>query len=140
MWIDKEDDRAVFMDNRILSTTLCDGRSLHVCPDIVADFTKMPFGSETFWQVVFDPPHMNSLGENSWMAKKYGFLFPHWKADIKGGFDECWRVLKTNGTLIFKWNETDISIDVIMDLIDQKPLYAHRMGKKEQTIWITYIK
>ncbi len=58
-------------------------------PDVEMDFTNMQFVDETFKMVVFDPPHLNKLGENSWMAKKYGVLNPTWQDDIKKGFDEC---------------------------------------------------
>ena len=36
-----------------------------------------------------------------------------WKDMIKKGFQECFRVLKPNGTLIFKWNECRIPIKEI---------------------------
>lgn len=42
-WFDKEHKNALYMDNRILDTTLCDGRKLVVNPDIVADFKNIPF-------------------------------------------------------------------------------------------------
>ena len=41
---------------RELSTELCDGRHFEVKPDVVADFTNMPYPVESFSMVVFDPP------------------------------------------------------------------------------------
>ena len=41
---------------------------------------------------------------NNYMAKKYGKLDKSWKETIKSGFDECMRVLKPYGTLIFNSN------------------------------------
>ena len=58
----------------------------------------------------FDLPHLLKAGDNSWLAKKYGKLTDEWEIDIKQGFDECMRVLKPNGTLIFKWNEQQIKL------------------------------
>ena len=44
-WFDREHEETVYMDNRTLETTLCDGRKLIVKPDVVADFRKMPYVS-----------------------------------------------------------------------------------------------
>ena len=49
-WFDKENENALYMDNRTLDTTLCDGRKLVVNPDIVADFKSMPFDMYTTYQ------------------------------------------------------------------------------------------
>lgn len=73
-WFDKNNPDVEFCDIREFEDTLCDGRKLSVAPDTIADFTNLPFEDNTFWHIVFDPPHMTSLGENSWMAKKYGVL------------------------------------------------------------------
>lgn len=42
-WFDKENPLILFADIRDEEHTLCDGRSLKVHPDIVSDFTDMPF-------------------------------------------------------------------------------------------------
>ena len=42
-YFDKNDSRVLFCDIRSLTTTLCDGRKFEINPDIVADFTKLPF-------------------------------------------------------------------------------------------------
>lgn len=67
------------------------------------------------------PPHLVKAGDNSWLAKKYGKLSSAWPQDIKQGFDECMRVLKPNGTLIFKWNEEQIKLKEILNCINYKP-------------------
>jgi len=140
MWFDKENPNVLYADQRTESHILCDGRALEIKPDIEIDFTNMPFPDDTFSLVVFDPPHLKSLGKNSWMAKKYGVLLPTWELDIKAGFDECMRVLKNHGTLIFKWNENQIKIKKIIDIIGQTPLFGHPSGKNGQTIWMTFMK
>lgn len=139
-WFDKENPNVLFADIRTESHTLCDGRSLEIKPDIEMDFTEMPFDDNTFKMVVFDPPHLNKLGKNSWMAKKYGVLFPSWETDIRAGFDECMRVLKPDGTLIFKWNETQITLDLVLKAIQCKPLFGHVTGRHGKTIWMCFIK
>src|SRR4051812_35499881 len=80
-WFDKNNLLAMFMDKRAEGHVLCDGRALNINPDVVADFTNMPFADESFYLVVFDPPHMTSLGQNSWMAKKYGRLIGGWESE-----------------------------------------------------------
>ncbi|WP_196792659.1 hypothetical protein [Jonquetella anthropi] len=48
-WYDKDNPNVVFMDNRKLDETLCDGRRLVVSPDVVGDFRHMPFSDESFY-------------------------------------------------------------------------------------------
>ena len=139
-WFDKKDDRAVFTDKRSEQHTLCDGRELIIEPDMVMDFTDLQFDDEQFHMVVFDPPHLNKIGSNSWMAKKYGKLDETWPLMIKDGFAECFRVLKPNGTLIFKWNETQILTKDILALTDQKPVVGHISGKRANTHWVCFLK
>lgn len=139
-WFDKDNPEALFMDIRQETTTLCDGRILEVNPDVIGDFRNMPFGDESFSLVLFDPPHLKSLGKSSWMAKKYGRLFPTWEDDIKQGFDECMRVLKPDGVLVFKWNEQQISTTKIIEVVKQEPLFGHTSGKGNHTIWMCFIK
>ena len=126
------------MDNRKLENVLCDGRKLVINPDIVADFREIPFKDNTFYLVVFDPPHLVRAGDNSWLAKKYGKLNPDtWEEDIKQGFNECMRVLKQNGTLIFKWNEDQIKLKEILSVIEYKPLFGN---KRSKTHWLVFMK
>lgn len=139
-WFDKKDERAVFTDKRSEQHTLCDGRELIIEPDMVMDFTDLQFDDEQFHMVVFDPPHLNKIGSNSWMAKKYGKLDETWPLMIKDGFAECFRVLKPNGTLIFKWNETQILTKDILALTDQKPVVGHISGKRANTHWVCFLK
>ena len=139
-WFDKKDERAVFTDKRSERHTLCDGRELIIEPDMEMDVTNLQFDDEQFHMVVFDPPHLNKIGDNSWMAKKYGKLDETWPKMIKDGFAECFRVLKPNGTLIFKWNETQILTKDILALTDQKPVVGHISGKRANTHWICFLK
>lgn len=137
-WFDKKNENTVFMDNRTLEDTLCDGRRLIIKPDIVADFKDMPFEDNTFYLVIFDPPHLKQAGKNSWLAKKYGTLDKQtWSQDIRQGFNECMRVLKPNGTLIFKWNEEQIKLKDILKVIEYKPLFGNKRAK---THWLVFMK
>ena len=140
-WFDKENKNVDFCDFRVLDDTLCDGRKLEIKPDIVCDFTKLPMKNNTYYLVVFDPPHLIKVGDNSWLAKKYGKLPNYnWQEILKKGFKECMRVLKPNGVLIFKWNETDITVSKIIDVVEQMPLFGHKSGKREKTHWLCFMK
>lgn len=140
-YFDKKDTRVLFGDIRKEEHILSDGRKLTVSPDKIMDFRQLPFEDQTFTLVVFDPPHLTSLGKNSWMAKKYGVLDKEtWQEDLKKGFSECIRVLKQDGILIFKWNEHDILISEILKLIKLKPIFGHRSGKLSKTHWVTFMK
>jgi len=137
IWFDKENPDVVYMDNRELTDILCDGRVLNINPDVVADFRDMPFEDNTFYLVVFNPPHLIKAGKNSWLAKKYGVLSQNWKQDIAQGFRECMRVLKPNGILIFKWNEEQVKLSEVLEAIDYKPLFGNRRSK---THWLVFMK
>ena len=137
-WFDKRNRNCVFMDNRELDETLCDGRRLIIEPDVIGDFTKMPFRDEYFHLVVFDPPHLIRCGNKSWLKKKYGILNSSWKDDIRRGFNECFRVLKKNGVLIFKWNEQQISVNDIIKEIGYDPIFGNKTSKN--TIWLVFVK
>lgn len=137
-WFDKQHEDVIYMDKRELSDTLSDGRKLEVRPDVVADFRDMPFEDNSFYLVVFDPPHLLRAGDNSWLAKKYGKLEQDsWQDDISKGFDECMRVLKPNGTLIFKWNEEQIKLGQVLKAINTEPLVGN---KRSKTHWLVFMK
>ena len=126
------------MDIRKEYEELDSGHIINVNPDVVADFRNIPFEDDSFHLVVFDPPHLIRAGKNSWMAKKYGKLDPlTWSDDIKQGFDECMRVLKPNGTLIFKWADVQVGTSQILKAIDYKPLFGQ---KRQKTHWLVFMK
>lgn len=146
-WFDKENPDVEFVDIRELDCEAIwksgNGKATRYCcihPTTVADFTDLPFGDNSFYHVVFDPPHLTSIGENAWLAKKYGRLSVGWQQMLRDGFAECMRVLKPNGTLIFKWNEYDIPVKKILDVIGYQPLYGHKSGKQQKTHWMAFIK
>lgn len=147
IWFKKECPAAVYMDCREehdmfiwKSTKNNSVRTCNVDPDVMADFTKMPFEDNTFELVVFDPPHLKQIGENAWMKKKYGKLLEKWEQLIHNGFWECMRVLKPYGTLIFKWSEIQIPTRKVINAIGEDPLFGHRSGKAMNTHWLCYMK
>lgn len=144
MWFDKHDPRAVFFDKRREHYEGLwkgsPGSTLDIAPDVVGDFTHMPFADNSFALVVFDPPHLVRAKETSWLVKKYGKLDQNWPQMLHDGFSECMRVLKPEGTLIFKWSEHDIPSAEVWNAIGQKPLFGHRSGKQSGTFWGCFMK
>lgn len=145
-WFDKDDSRAIFMDNRICHHELKDSsstggfRSLEIRPTICADFTALPFQSSSFAMVVFDPPHFERNGASSWVGLKYGTLKGEWREMLRQGFSEGFRVLRAGGVLIFKWCSFEIQLSKILTLTPEKPLFGHKSGKNSLTHWVVFSK
>lgn len=136
-WFDRENPDVVYMDERRLETTLCDGRTLIIEPDVVGDFRQMPFPDGTFSLVVFDPPHLVKAGAKSWLALKYGVLGNDWREDLRKGFAECFRVLRPDGVLVFKWSEAQVPLKEILPLAGHKALFGERRSRKH---WVVFMK
>lgn len=113
---------------------------LSVMPHIISDFSALPFKSEYFSLVIWDPPHLKKIGKTSFLFKKYGRLPSYWESLIRAGFDECWRVLRVRGTLIFKWNTEQVSLPAILKCFPIVPLLGHRTTKNLKTHWIVFYK
>lgn len=111
-----------------------------VRPDVVCDFTNLPFEDDFFNLVVFDPPHIVKASETAWIVKAYGKLEESWREMLHDGFTECMRVLRPYGTLVFKWNEVHIPADEVWKAICKKPLFGHHSGKKSNTFWGCFMK
>lgn len=144
-WFDKKHPDALFVDRRITKPYIVgkgkDKRLRSCLPDKVMDFRNLDLKSNSFKLVVFDPPHFTSLGEKSYTAQTYGRLDKKtWREDLTKGFAECFRVLKKDGILIFKWNEYDIRLSEILKLTPMQPLFGHPSGKMQKTHWITFMK
>lgn len=145
-WFDRANPDAIFVDNRRESHSLTDAsstggrRSLVIDPDIVADFAALPFPDEHFALVAFDPPHLVQNGKSGWLAKKYGKLGADWRDDLRKGFAECFRVLRPDGVLVFKWNEHEIRVSEVLALTDVQPLFGNRCGKTAKSHWLVFMK
>lgn len=139
-WFDKENPKVVFGDIRSEEQILCDGRMLRVEPDVKLDFRKLPFPNGIFKLVAFDPPHLERAGPRSWLASKYGKLGHDWREDMRKGFAECFRVLAEDGVLVFKWNETQITVRELLELAPHRPLFGNTYRVKHATHWMVFMK
>lgn len=141
---DKNNSNVCFMDiRREAPQKLSNGAVFQVKPDIIGDFTNIPFASNLFYMVIFDPPHLR-CGEKSFMFKKYGTLTADWKNTIQRGFEECFRVLRPFGVLIFKWSDSFKKLPDILKLAPCKPVIVHTaiMSKslKKRTHFAVFMK
>lgn len=65
-WFDKDNPNVEFCDNRTMERTeYYPGRYIEIKPDTVCDFTALPFADNSFYLVVFDPPHLEYAGDTS---------------------------------------------------------------------------
>lgn len=82
-YADKCNPSVLFCDKRIVeSTILCNGETLEIKPDMQIDFRYLPFNDESFYLVIFDPPHIKYGSEKSFMVQKYGKLDKNYKQDL----------------------------------------------------------
>ena len=148
MWFNRENKKVVFGDRRSEKITVTDRsngrkdgtRTLIIDPDIMMDFRNIPYPDGSFKLVAFDPPHLERAGPKSWLAAKYGKLSDDWREDIRVGFLECFRVLEDGGTLVFKWNETQVKLKEILTLTPEQPLFGQVSGRKGMTHWLVFMK
>lgn len=147
MWLDKKNPVATFGDIRRDKITVKDAthkpdgtRTIIIEPDTLMDFRNMPFDDGSFKLVAFDPPHLLRAGPKSWLAAKYGKLSDNWQEDIKSGFNECFRVLEQGGTLVFKWNETQVKLREVLKLSPYPPLFGQVSGRAGMTHWLVFMK
>jgi len=141
-WFNKQHPDTVYIDIRREEKGCLECRpNFQVQPDIKMDFRKLDFPDGQFKLIVWDPPHLHSLGSSSIMRKKYGSLNREtWKQDLTEGFNELWRVLSLHGTLVFKWNTTEISLKDVLGCFKEKPLFGHPTAKHGKTIWCVFFK
>jgi hypothetical protein len=144
-WFDRKDARALFVDKRCaryaidVGTPGTTGRSpIVIAPDVQADFTALPFADEAFHMVVFDPPHVARTEPRGAVTRKFGVLSGDWREMLRAGFAECFRVLKPNGALVFKWGESQFPVAEILALTPHRALFGHRTRKT--TYWAVFMK
>jgi SAM-dependent methyltransferase len=146
MWINKHDPRAVYFDKRDEdfpiepNAAYPNGTTLKVRPDVCGDFTDLTFPEDSFRLVVMDPPHYTKIGMTGVLGKTYGKLLPGWEDVLSAGFRECFRVLKPEGVLIFKWCSVEIPLAKVLALSPYPPLFGHNTGNRAKTHWMTFMK
>ena len=148
MWFDRENPNVIFGDKRRETLVVTDNskgnasgtRILRIEPDLEMDFRNLPFNDGEFKLVAFDPPHLVQAGPLSWLAAKYGKLGADWREDLSKGFEECFRVLASEGVLVFKWNETQVKLREVLALTSHQPLFGQVSGRRGMTHWLVFMK
>lgn len=138
MWFDRTNPDVIFGDQRRETLTLTDRshgradgtRALVIDPDVLLDFRALPYADNSFRLVAFDPPHLVRAGPRSWLAAKYGKLGADWRADLRQGFSECFRVLDPGGVLVFKWNETQVKVREVLALAPMPPPFWQHLRQE----------
>jgi len=162
-------NRTMWKDGHIEDTIYIDmERKLEVKPTIFADNTNTPFFDKQFDTIFYDPPH--AYGAKGWFHSlpdkaQFRFKYPNEKGipryyggdKYKSGQElivhiykaqkEFHRILKSDGLLWLKWNETDMSLRRILQLFElwhillvlpiKSPQQTH--GQK-QTYWVCLAK
>lgn len=140
-WFDKENPNVEFCDIReVPYHEFYKNRYIEISPDTVCDFTELPFADKSYKLVVFDPPHLEQVGDTSWLALKYGKLREGWPQMLHDGYHECMRVLDDYGVLVFKWSEVQIPLKQVLAAIQAEPLFGNRSGKNNSTHWLCFMK
>jgi hypothetical protein len=141
-WFNKHHPNALYIDLRDEDHGFTQAHKFReVKPDMIMDFRDLKFPDKKFKLVVWDPPHRSDFTENSLMAKNYGILDKeNWREDLKKGFDECMRVLDDYGILVFKWNEKQIKVKLLIEIFGQEPLFGHPTRSPATTHWFCFMK
>lgn len=148
MWFNRQNPDVIYGDRRVESVSMTDNscgnksgqRTININPDVMLDFRALPYPDSSFKLVAFDPPHLVQAGLRSWLAAKYGKLSENWRDDLRQGFSECFRVLASDGVLVFKWNETQVKLSEVLSLTPYQPLFGNTSGKKAGTHWLVFMK
>jgi SAM-dependent methyltransferase len=144
-WFNKNDDRAIYADRR-KETHIHKQKSrpnphvLEINPDVVCDFANLPFPDSVFSCVILDPPHRVAKSCTGNLLKAYGVLNGEWRENLRRGFAECFRVLKPLGMLVFKWCDSDVPLQEVLELTPEKPLIGNRKPATSKTHWILFMK
>lgn len=143
----KDSDRVVYADRRAIEPGEIEEQPGWSClPDVLADTRELPFTSDTFDLVCFDPPHRVTDGGMAQLSgiieTKYGALRAEtWQSDLRQSFTELWRVLRPGGTLTFKWADTHKSQSEVLAQLPETPLYGVATEKERAEVrWHVFHK
>lgn len=125
-YFDKSNKSVLFGDIRYETHWTRQYKKLEIHPDKLMDARQLEFPDNSFYLVILDPPHLINCGTTSDMAKSYGVLEKEWHADMRKIFNEAWRVLKPNGTLIFKWADKDVPLAELLYVLERELVFGDK--------------
>ena len=141
-------NRAIWIQKNLDFVTYLDKRE-SVDPDYVCDTRSIPDEVGIGYSLlVFDPPHVNA-GANSNTSRRYGH---HTTAEILDTIEqtarEAYRVSSLKALMAFKWNDHDIKLDRVLELMSiyWLPLFGHHMrnrggsAARSQSYWVMLLR
>lgn len=148
MWFIKDDPQTVYLDirrgkikyDKIYRSDLINHE---IKPTIQADNRYLPFKSNVFDMVLYDPPQVIQENPTGAVLQKYGVLNPiTWTMDMSKAIKELFRVLKSNGFFIFKWSESRKALKEALQLFPSKILFGTNVSftNKAATWWVVFRK
>ena len=144
MWFQKDAKDVVYLDRRHNKIEYNGEFKGTINPNIIADNRFLPFKNECFDMVLFDPPHFitNSIGLYETIFSFYKPIT--WVAEMSDSIKECFRVLKINGFLVFKWGEKYKTLKIVLNMFPKEPLFGVKnipaFQKIRGTWWIVFRK
>jgi len=141
-WFNKKHPNTIYVDIRKEEKGFIKyEKNYEVNPDIIADVQKLPFKEKSFKLIIFDPPHLVNYNSGI-MFQKYGSLNNNYKDFLSNAFKELWRVLDDYGVINFKWNNQNVKIREILEIIKEIPLCGTKAVSKKNsnTYWFCFMK
>ncbi len=147
IWLEKEHSDCVYVDRRALIVPMhrrgdkLDESSLAWTPDVVADNAALPFRDNLFSLLVYDPPHRGFTADSN-MGRRYGSAsLEEVRENIRAAAKEAHRVAMPGAHLAMKWNDIDISINIVLGMMFTywRALFGHSMsGEKANSVtrWV----
>jgi len=143
IWPNKHPQNVVFMDKEL---------RLAFPPHLFADFRELPFRSDVFDCVLFDPPHSCSIPP--WWAdpsasKKMRGNSASWygkfenKRDMFTSINKAQReFMRVSERLCLKWSELEVSLWKILPFFrGWKMIHKREMSKgRTKTYWVTFVR
>ena len=160
MWYNKDNPNTIYMDKetdedlfkRYSESLQCRNRpginiTKHKTATVHANFKEIPYPNNSFNLIVFDPPHVITKKMSGSIQKCFGVLNPEtWQSELKKGLEECMRVLKPKGVLLFKWNTFSKRVKELYPLFPSDPLFSqtttgnNQKRNKSKTVWFCFMK
>jgi SAM-dependent methyltransferase len=143
LYIDKREEESGFLPHEKYGHN---SRNYEIDPDERQDYRDLPYESESFNLIVFDPPHAvrpDGMKELKGVThQKWGCLHAEtWQEDLRAGFEEVFRVLAPGGTLVFKFADESADFQEVLELAPQDPLFGTSVyDGTVETRWFVFYK
>lgn len=128
-----------YRDNRVANARLYNGDPILINPDTIGDVLRINAPDGAYHLVILDPPYL-PYNTNNFLSQKYGKLPNDWRKWLKDAFDECWRVLANDGTLVFRWRSYKIPLETVLLYAPAKPVVGNKKPLETKAHWVLFFK